>query len=146
MAFSWLFFIMEMGCVHSEAGTYALNTIQMNFMFKIGRVMGQPASRQFKAAKFRIRSLSIPCAVCGGRSGRGTWFSASTLGFPGFIIPAMFRTHFSLHGRPTFTIKVKQRSLEAFKETIFFWNSGSKGQKSTLLLMFQSVNGQTFRP
>ena len=62
--------MMEMGCVHCEAGT----VIQINIAFKI--------YRRFQTAKVRVQSWSSPSEICGGKCGAGTEFSPSTSVFP----------------------------------------------------------------
>jgi hypothetical protein len=47
-----------------------------------GRAMAQAVSRRPLTAETRVRSRVGPCGICGGQSGTGTGFSASTSAFP----------------------------------------------------------------
>jgi hypothetical protein len=48
----------------------------------VGRAMAQAVSRRPPTAEARFRSRVSPCGICGGQSGIGTGFSASTSVFP----------------------------------------------------------------
>ena len=58
-----------------------------------GGAMAQAVSRWPLAVKARARSEDGPCEICGGQSGTGTCFSASTWLSPVSIIPSSLYTY-----------------------------------------------------